>query len=61
MRFTVRDLLWLIVVVGMGFAWFSHARDMQRQSKQRGDELLKLELVRAQRALEALRSQANSQ
>jgi len=23
-RFTIRDVLWLMVVVGIGVAWFSH-------------------------------------
>jgi hypothetical protein len=26
-RFTVRDLLWLTVVVAMGFGWYAHRRD----------------------------------
>jgi hypothetical protein len=38
MRFTIRDLLWLMVVVGMGCAWSVHDASWHRWFRQ---ELLK--------------------
>jgi hypothetical protein len=28
MKFTIRDVLWLTVVVGMGVGWFCHAMNL---------------------------------
>jgi hypothetical protein len=59
-RFTIRDVLWLMVVVAMGLGWWSHVTALRKESPQYANELLKLELVRAQRALEALQNPTNA-
>ena len=33
-RFTIRDVLWLMVVVGMGVGWFVHVR-AERAARER--------------------------
>jgi hypothetical protein len=37
-RFTIRDVLWLMMVVGLGIGWWRHHRSWQRWC---GGELLK--------------------
>jgi hypothetical protein len=33
MRFTIRDLLWLMVVVGLGIVWWADHRELKDMSK----------------------------
>jgi hypothetical protein len=40
-RFTIRDLLWLMVVVGMGCGWFLHVRYEREAGYREGDRLFK--------------------
>jgi hypothetical protein len=40
-RFTIRDLLWLMVVVAICSAWFSHVRSIRQSELRRAEELLK--------------------
>jgi hypothetical protein len=37
-RFTIRDLLWLMVVVGMGYGWYLHYQRLTRPPKLYRDE-----------------------
>ena len=38
LRFTIRDVLWLMVVVGMGAGWFVHIR-AERAARRREDKV----------------------
>jgi hypothetical protein len=40
MRFTIRDLVWLTVLVGMGLSWWLHARRSALERRQLERDLL---------------------
>jgi hypothetical protein len=35
LRFNIRDLLWLMVVLGLGFGWWQHVRDLRIKYEER--------------------------
>jgi hypothetical protein len=51
-RFTIRDVLWLTVVVGMGFGWQMHVYEGRKEQQSKYDALMErnrqLELENAQ-------------
>jgi hypothetical protein len=56
LRFTIRDLLWLMVVVGMGAGWWVSSREKDRYYL---DEMLKAS-ERSGRHLESIRRSIRS-
>jgi len=38
-RFTLRDLFWLVLVVGLGLGWWNHARRLQEDARRMKSEL----------------------
>ena len=40
-RFTIRDLLWMMVVVAVCCAWFLHVRSIRMDELRRSEKLLK--------------------
>ena len=40
-RFTIRDVLWLMVVVGLGCSWFLHVRSIHLAELRRSEEQVK--------------------
>jgi hypothetical protein len=40
LRFSVRDLLWLTLVVAMGLGWFAHQRQLRIRERQLRIEVL---------------------
>jgi hypothetical protein len=51
-RFTIRDVLWLMVVVGLGFGWQTHVYEVRKEQQSKYDALMernrRLELENAQ-------------
>jgi hypothetical protein len=39
LRFSIRDLLWLTLVVAVGLAWFVHQRQLRAESVAREQQL----------------------
>jgi len=52
-RFTIRDVLWLTVVVGLAFGWRVDYRNMRAENRELRGELEQARLIEALHALAA--------